>query len=185
MGVDRGVRARQLPDISILGPGRFSPILCVVDTRSWVPITSLTVIRTWSPARHSTGPAANWPSRIFGPLQVRGDSYGAPGAGGGLADGPVHPLVVAPVAVTEVQPGNVHAGLDQLGNLLRARSRGPEGANYLRAGGLQTPIRAARYPASCHLPASEPAMLPATTSQPRHAGATHRPDRRRDGLGAC
>ena len=43
--------------------------LYVVDTRSWVPGTSSTVTRTTSPVRHSTGPTAKRPSRIFGPCR--------------------------------------------------------------------------------------------------------------------
>ena len=43
--------------------------LYVHETRSWVPGTSSPVMVTHSPVRHSTGPPANLPSRIFGPCR--------------------------------------------------------------------------------------------------------------------
>jgi hypothetical protein len=100
----------------------------------------------WVPLDGTCGEAAQ---PDFRSLQVREDPYGAAGVGGGLADRPVHPLVVAPVTVTEVQPGNVHAGLDQLGDPLQVGTRGPEGTNDLRAAAVSRPRGAGRYPASC------------------------------------
>ena len=80
----------------------------MVETRSWVPATSSTVIRTSSPVRHSTGPAANRPRRIFGPLQVGEDADGASLRVGRVPDHVVDLLVVVAAAMAEVQPRDVH-----------------------------------------------------------------------------
>ena len=67
-------------------------------------------MRTVSPACHSTGPFANLPSRIFGPLQVREDCDRAADGIGCVAHRAVHALVVGLVPVTEVEPRDIHAG---------------------------------------------------------------------------
>ena len=50
-----------------------------------------------------------------------------------MADHVVDPLVVLAVAVAEVQPGDVHAGLDQLPDLVRSGRGRPERTDDLRA----------------------------------------------------
>ena len=109
--------------------------LYVVDTRDAVPTTSSTVMQTWLPVSHRTGPSAKVPSRILGPWQVGQDRDGVTGAVRGLADQPVGGRVVGVGAVAEVQPGDVHARLDEGGDLLRGAGSGSEGADDLRAAG--------------------------------------------------
>ena len=54
-----------------------------------------------------------------------------PGLVGGLADHLVDALVVGVGAVAEVEPGDVHAGVDQRADLLGGSTRGTEGADDL------------------------------------------------------
>ena len=98
-----------------------------------VPTTSSPVITTESPVRHSCGPSANRPSRIFGPCRSARTATGRPAGLGGLADQPVDRLVVGVAAVAEVEPRHVHAGLDETADALRGRGGGTESADDLRA----------------------------------------------------
>ena len=68
------------------------------------------------PAR--TGPSANVPSRILGPCRSARIAIALAGVVGGLADVLVDLLVVGVVAVAEVEPGDVHAGIGELADLL-------------------------------------------------------------------
>src|SRR4030095_9565850 len=54
----------------------------------------------------------SWSAWLPG-LQFKPAGAGAPGFPGGLADEVLHHLVVGVAAVAEVQPGHVHAGLDE------------------------------------------------------------------------
>ena len=69
----------------------------------------------------------------LGALQVGEDGDGVTGAVGGLADHPVVLLVVGVRPVAEVEPGDVHPGLDEGGDLLLGTGRRPEGADDLGA----------------------------------------------------
>ena len=70
------------------------------------------------------GPSANRPSRIFGPCRSARIATARP-APGGLAHRLVHALVVGVAAVAEVQPGDVHAGVDEATDAFRAADAGP------------------------------------------------------------
>ena len=84
-----------------------------METRSAVPGTSSTVMQTRLPVAHATGPSAKRAEPDLGALQVGEDGDRVPGAVGGLAHHPVGLLVVGVRAVAEVQPGDVHPGLDE------------------------------------------------------------------------
>ena len=64
-------------------------------------------------------------------LEVGEDADPVPGGVRRLADQPVAALVVGVAAVAHVEPGDVHAGVDQLADLLRGRGGGAEGADDL------------------------------------------------------
>ena len=66
-------------------------------------------------------------------LQVDEHADAAPGLVGGLADPAVRLLVLGVGAVAEVQPGDVHAGVDEAADGLVGRGGGAEGADDLGA----------------------------------------------------
>jgi hypothetical protein len=66
-------------------------------------------------------------------LQVGQDAHGVAFGVRGLAHHVVDALVVVPVAVAEVQPGDVHPGLNELPDPVRTRGGGTDGADDLRA----------------------------------------------------
>ena len=95
-------------------PARPAAARCTcVETRSAVPSTSSVVMVTCrrSPAR--PGPSANVPSRIFGPWRSASTPTARPVASDACADPAVGRVVVGVGAVAEVQPGDVHAGVDE------------------------------------------------------------------------
>ena len=98
-----------------------------------VPSTSSPVMTTQSPVRHSCGPSAKRPRRIFGSLQVGQDRHGPPGGLRRLAYQVVDLLVVGVAAVAEVQPRHVHPGLHQAADALRRRGGRSESTDDLRA----------------------------------------------------
>jgi hypothetical protein len=63
------------------------------------------------------------------PLQVGEDPHGPPGRLGGLPYEPVHCFVVGVAAVAEVQPGHVHAGVNQPADPLQVRGGRAEGTD--------------------------------------------------------
>ncbi len=77
------------------------------------------------------------------PLQVGEDPDGVALGVRGRADHVVHPLVVFTVAVAEVQPRDVHAGLDQLADPVRGGRGRPERTDDLCA---STHVRGAYSP---------------------------------------
>ena len=85
----------------------------MVDTRSWVPSQSSTVIRTVSPVGPERGAVGEPAQPDLGPLQVGEDADGASGRVGCGPNTLVVGFVVGVVAVAEVEPRDVHSGLDQ------------------------------------------------------------------------
>ncbi len=83
--------------------------------------------------RHCTGPVANRPSRILGPLQVSKDPYHPAGLVAGLPNHRVDLRMVSVGAVAEVEASDVHASPDQLSYLLRGRRDRADRTDDLRA----------------------------------------------------
>ena len=105
----------------------------MVETRSWVPATSSTVIRTVSPVAPVDRPGREPAEADLRPLQVGEDPDGAARAVRRLPHRAVDLLVVVVVAVAEVQPGDVHAGAHELRDPVRARRGRAERADDLGA----------------------------------------------------
>ena len=86
----------------------------VTETRCASPITSSVVRVKRSPGFSSIGSRSNFPMRILGPgrsaMMARRRS-GGPGRGPEILD---HLLVAREIAVGEIEPGDVHAGQQQL-----------------------------------------------------------------------
>ena len=69
----------------------------------------------------------------LGALQVGEDADGAPGHIGGRPDALVGGLVIGVFAVAEVEPSDVHSGLDQSPDRLVSGGRRAEGTDDLSA----------------------------------------------------
>jgi hypothetical protein len=76
-------------------------------------------------------PGGEGPQADLGSLQVDKDPDAAAGLVRGGTHGLVSPQMVSPRAMTHVEPGNIHAGCHQPGDLLAARGRWPKGAHDL------------------------------------------------------
>ena len=107
----------------------------MVDTRSAVPCDVLDGDADLAAGRPLDRAVGERAEPDLGALQVGQDGDGVAGAVGGLPDQLVGGRVVGVRAVAEVQPGDVHPGLDEGGDLLRGAGRGPEGADDLGAAG--------------------------------------------------
>ena len=101
--------------------------------RSWSPSTSRVVMVNWRRRPARPGRPENRRGADLGTLQVDQDPDGVTGLVAGLADLAVDLLVVGVLAVGEVQPGDVHARIDELADALGGGDCGAEGADDLGA----------------------------------------------------
>ena len=97
----------------------------MVETRSAVPATSSTVMQTRLPVSQTHRAVGEPAEPDLRALQVGEDADGAADLVGGLPHQPVGALVVRVLAVAEVEPGDVHPGLDEGGDPLREPVAGP------------------------------------------------------------
>ena len=111
------------------------------------------MVNSW-PGLSRTGPAANVPSRIFGPCRSTSTPTLCPDGVGRRPDLPVDGQVPVLAAVAHVQPGHVHPRGDQAGHLVRGAGRGPKRADDFRpaaAGHVARLVPAAHVVATCLL----------------------------------
>ena len=150
--------SRRRPARRRTGPCRSS------SRSSWSPAMSRVVMVNSSPGADLIGPSANRPSRIFGPCRSTRMPTALPDVVGRLAHHLVDLLVVLVAAVAEVEPGDVHAGVDEFdGSFL--------GWTW-RARGCTRSLLYAR---------SESLSLDAIAARSHHQGSGRRRDRRRQG----
>ena len=144
-------RSRMRPSsIRISSPALTSPGQALVRRRAAVLVAEDVVGRDRERRRRPrAAPAVGEPAEPdLGALQVGEDRDGLAGLVGGVADPLVVLLVVGLVTVAHVEPGDVHAGLGQLQDLVGAPDRGTEGADDLCSSHDFDPIQLPRLPAS-------------------------------------